>query len=228
MFLCLGKGLGAMAVWAINRLKGEECKMEKVVGWLGAWMVALSFSVSVSAQTQGPRELVEQVTADILVVVKEQRYLLDENPEAFYQAVDEVLSPIVAFNFIAKGVMGKYAKQATPAQKQRFKDVFQINLISTYAKGMAVYGDQEVVVEPLNGEIGARRKVSIIQKVRGADGENTVSYTMGKSKGSDEWKLLNVTINGINLGKTFRSQFAQAMKKKGDLDSVIDGWSNNS
>jgi len=202
--------------------------MEKVVRWLGAWIVALSFSVSVAAQTQGPQEVVELMTADILVVVKEQRYLLDENPEDFYRAVSEVLSPIVAFNYIAKGVMGKYAKQATSAQRQRFSDVFQMNLISTYAKGMAVYGDQEVIVEPLDGEIGARRKVSIIQKVRGEDGENTVSYTMGKSKGSGEWKLLNVIINGINLGNTFRSQFAQAMKKKGDLDTVIDSWSSSS
>jgi len=202
--------------------------MEKVVRWLAAWIVALSFSVSVAAQTQGPQEVVELMTADILVVVKEQRYLLDENPGDFYQAVSEVLSPIVAFNYIAKGVMGKYAKQATPAQRQRFSDVFQMNLISTYAKGMAVYGDQEVIVEPLDGEIGARRKVSIIQKVRGEDGENTVSYTMGKSKGSGEWKLLNVIINGINLGNTFRSQFAQAMKKKGDLDTVIDSWSSSS
>lgn len=200
----------------------------KVVRGFGLWVVAMVLSASVSAQSEGPREVVEHMTVDILQVLKDKRHLLDEQPEAFYGAVSDVLSPIVAFEYIAKGVMGKYGKQATAEQKQRFSDVFQMNLISTYAKGMAVYGDQEVVVEPLDGEVGSRRKVSVLQTVRGEDGENTVAYTMGKSKDSGEWMLLNVTINGVNLGITFRSQFAQAMKKKGDLDEVINGWSASS
>mgnify|MGYP003683489917 CR=1 FL=1 len=200
----------------------------KVVHGLGLWVAAMMLSLSVSAQSEGPREVVEHMTTDILQVLKDKRHLLDEKPEAFYGAVSDVLSPIVAFEYIAKGVMGKYGKQATAEQKQRFSDVFQMNLISTYAKGMAVYGDQEVVVEPLDGEVGSRRKVSVLQTVRGDDGENTVAYTMGKSKDSGEWMLLNVTINGVNLGITFRSQFAQAMKKKGDLDEVINGWSASS
>ena len=36
----------------------------------------------------------------------------------------------------------------------------------------------------------------------------------------------NVIINGINIGKLFRDQFADAMQKhNGDLDKTIDGWS---
>jgi len=51
---------------------------------------------------------------------------------------------------------------------------------------------------------------------------------MGKKKATGEWKLLNVTLDGINLGSTFRSQFAQAMKKAGDVESVIVNWSSRS
>jgi phospholipid transport system substrate-binding protein len=46
---------------------------------------------------------------------------------------------------------------------------------------------------------------------------------MGKNR-EGEWKLINVVLNGINLGKTFRSQFMQAMKKQGDLNQVIAEW----
>ncbi len=32
-------------------------------------------------------------------------------------------------------------------------------------------------------------------------------------------------INGINIGKLFRDQFADAMQRNGnDLDKTIDGW----
>lgn len=203
--------------------------MNKVHGfrlWVAAMI--LSLSVSTQAQADGPREVVQRMTTDILQVLKDKRHLLDDEPEAFYQAVSDVLSPVVAFDYIANGVMGRYKKQATAEQRQRFSDVFQMDIISTYAKGMAVYGNDEIVIEPLDGDIGSRRKVSVVQKVRGAKGENTVSYTMGKSKANGQWLMLNVTINGINLGKNFLSQFSRAMKKKGDLDAVINGWSASS
>ena len=50
-----------------------------------------------------------------------------------------------------------------------------------------------------------------------------VQYTLGKING--EWKLRNVIINGINIGKLFRDQFADAMQRNGnDLDKTINGW----
>jgi phospholipid transport system substrate-binding protein len=40
-----------------------------------------------------------------------------------------------------------------------------------------------------------------------------------------QWKLINVKVNGINLGLQFRDKFRQDMAaQKGDIDKVIDGW----
>ena len=42
----------------------------------------------------------------------------------------------------------------------------------------------------------------------------------------EDWKLRNLSINGINLGLQFRSQFAAAMRKhKNNIDEVIAFWS---
>ncbi|MEL7399164.1 MAG: ABC transporter substrate-binding protein, partial [Pseudomonadota bacterium] len=112
--------------------------------------------------------------------------------------------------------------------RQRFSQVFQSDLISTYAKGMAAFGDERIEVLPPTQDIEGQKRVNVIQKVYTENGENTVSYTMGFSKKTSEWKLLNVVINGVNLGATFRSQFAQAMQKAGDLDVVIKEWSAQS
>ncbi len=41
-----------------------------------------------------------------------------------------------------------------------------------------------------------------------------------------QWKVVNVIVNGINLGLTFRNQFDQAMRDHNrDYDAVINGWS---
>ena len=40
-----------------------------------------------------------------------------------------------------------------------------------------------------------------------------------------QWKLINIVINGVNLGLTFRNQFYALMKKEGNnLDAVIERW----
>lgn len=197
-----------------------------VLALLGAVWFSLSSSVLWAEQaTADPYALVEQVTIEIQEVVRDKSKLLDSNPREFYDAIAEVLDPIVAFDYIAGGVMGNYAKQATAEQKQRFSEVFRENLISTYAKGMAVYGLQKIVIVPPETAVADQRRVSVLQKVVSDDGEHVVNYTMGKSAQGNSWKLLNVTINGVNLGVTFRSQFAQAMKATGDLDQVINNWS---
>jgi phospholipid transport system substrate-binding protein len=43
---------------------------------------------------------------------------------------------------------------------------------------------------------------------------------------NDEWKIINLIVNGVNLGLTFNSQFDRAMREHNrNFDRVIDGWS---
>jgi len=185
-------------------------------------------SLHAEDDAEGPHALVADVTERVLRVVREKGTLLEVDPDTYYSAVGEVLGPIVAFDYIAKGVMGRFAKQATAEQRKRFSDIFQGDLISTYAKGLAAYADQDIrVVEP-DGDISALSMVSVKQVVTTEEGQHLLVYKMGKKKATGEWKLLNVTLDGINLGSTFRSQFAQAMKKAGDVEMVIASWSSRS
>ncbi|MGH8421055.1 MAG: MlaC/ttg2D family ABC transporter substrate-binding protein, partial [Pseudomonas fluorescens] len=84
------------------------------------------------------------------------------------------------------------------------------------------YNNQGIVVDPAKDESGDR--TSVAMTVKGSNGAiYPVSYTLEKING--EWKLRNVIINGINIGKLFRDQFADAMQRNGnDLDKTINGW----
>jgi len=206
----------------------EKVFSRVVIGLMMMWSMLLPASLHAADALEGPHAVVAGVTERVLVVVRENSSLLESDPDAYFAAVGEVLGPIVAFDYIAKGVMGRFAKQATPGQRERFSAVFQGDLISTYAKGLAAYADQEIrVVEP-DGDISTLSMVSVRQVVATDEGEHLLVYKMGKKKATGEWKLLNVTLDGINLGSTFRSQFAQAMKKAGDVEAVIVNWSSRS
>ena len=168
--------------------------------------------------------LVDQVTQDVLGVVANNKTTIKDNPEKYYAEVSKVLEPVVAFDYIAKVVMAQYYKSATDKQRDAFATTFTQSMVETFAKGMANYSDFEITVQPPEGDISDQRKVEVLQEVKTNDGKHIVSYTMAKAR-TGEWKLINVVLNGINLGKSFRDQFTQAASQQsGDIDKVIATW----
>ncbi|HEY8568348.1 ABC transporter substrate-binding protein [Microbulbifer sp.] len=173
---------------------------------------------------ENPYTVIESVSSELLGVIRSEGQLVSSNPQRYYASVDRVLAPVVDFDFIARGVMGNYAKQATPAQRAKFSSAFRRDLVATFARGVATFGGMDVkVVNP--GSAPSGNRVNVLQEVRSSEGLTKVSYTLVRNK-SGQWKLINVILNGVNLGKTFRGQFSQAMQTNGgDLDKVIANWS---
>jgi phospholipid transport system substrate-binding protein len=173
---------------------------------------------------QGPHQLVESVTEDLLTQIDKYRDSFEQDPEPFFSALDCLLGEVVDFRWIAYNVMGPYRAQATDEQLKRFAQAFREDLIETYARGLISYGDETIVVLPPEEELGDKRRVTVAQEIHGVDGVFPLYYSMARNKQGD-WKVTNVVINGINLGKTFRNQFSQrAQKYGGDIDQVIDSW----
>jgi len=191
------------------------------------WLVAallLTCWMPFASAAQNPYAMIEGVSNDLLGVIRANGQYLNSNPQRYYSAVDRVLEPVVDFNFIARGVMGRYAKQATAAQRAKFTSTFRRDLVATFARGVATFGDMDVkVVNP--GSAPGGNRVNVLQEVRSSEGLTKVSFTLVRNR-SGQWKLINVILNGVNLGKTFRGQFAQAMQANGgDIDKVIANWS---
>lgn len=205
-------------------------KAQKFWGYLGAIILAVAvMGASAQSEVATPQQVVEKVTNDLLAEVKKSAALLKSNPDQYFESIETILEPVVDFEFIAKNVMGVYWQKATPAQQASFVKVFKRGMVKTYAKGMANYADLKIEVLPPEGEVEEYGKATVLQKVTAADGINRVAYTMGRRKGDDTtWQLINVVLDGVNLGKTFRSQFAQLVKEhEGELDAAIAGWQSN-
>lgn len=186
--------------------------------------VLLCCLAPVAAAAENPYTLIEGVSGQLLDVIRSEGKSVNSSPQRYYSAVDRVLGPVVDFDFIARGVMGSHAKQATAAQRAKFASTFRRDLVATFARGVATFGNMDVkVVNP--GSAPSGNRVNVLQEVRSKEGVTKVSYTLVRNR-SGQWKLINVILNGVNLGKTFRGQFSQAMQVNGgDIDKVIANWS---
>ncbi|UVE18569.1 ABC transporter substrate-binding protein [Pseudomonas sp. LS44] len=170
------------------------------------------------------QEVVKRTTDEMLQDLKSNRDQYRTNPSAFYDALNRIIGPVVDTDGISRSIMTvKYSRGATPEQMTRFQENFKRSLMQFYGNALLEYDNQDIRVLP-GGKQADPERTSVNMEVRDSKGTvYPVTYTMVQIKG--EWMLRNVTINGINIGKLFRDQFADSMQKNGnDLNKTIDGW----
>ncbi|MBX2807625.1 MAG: ABC transporter substrate-binding protein [Cellvibrionaceae bacterium] len=171
-----------------------------------------------------PHKVVQETTAKVLAAIKKGDLDPQKSPEIFVDKLSAILDPVVAFDRIARGVMGSHAKKVSKQQLASFSRAFKLGLVNTYGKGLSEFGDVEIVVLPPSQEVGDQKRVSVVQELRSANSINQVSYSMAKNARGD-WKMINIVFNGINLGRTFQKQFAASVKKNdGDVVKTINEW----
>ena len=169
-------------------------------------------------------EYVEKIHEDIVLVVRAKQGIYEENPEEFIKAISFALQPLVDFKRISRNVMGRYYKDANKEQIEKFNKVFKASLLETYSKTLAEFKDEEILVssEVKKSPKGNKEKVSL--QIVTSTKVYPAIYDMYLNK-QGQWKLINIVINGVNLGLTFRNQFYSLMEKEGNnLDVVIERW----
>lgn len=171
-------------------------------------------------------EVVQQTTTKLLADLKENKAQYRTDPAAFYDALNSILGPVVDVEGISRGVMTvRFSRQASPEQMQRFEENFKRSLMQFYGNALLEYNNQDIRVLPVSGKQDPQRTAVNMEIKDGNGAIYPLSYTMVSQDGT--WKMRNVIINGINVGKLFRDQFAQSMQNNGnDLDKVIDTWSD--
>lgn len=185
--------------------------------------VAAQAEATAQEKAETPHEIVELVTEELFGIVRKYDGG-SKDPDAFHAEVTKALEPVVHFGYIARVVMGPHAKEASDEQVRQFAEVFKRGLVRTYARGIAGYVDSDIKVAPPSGDISGEDRVSVQQNVRHRGSNHRLSYSMRKNS-AGEWWLINLVLDGVNLGSSFRSQFNEAARKHdGDLDKVIDTW----
>lgn len=195
---------------------------------LGLALFALTGAAApLTANIEDPRETVQQTSDALIEVIEEAKDYYDDDPDRFYVAVQNVLDPVVDFDAFARGVMAVYYKRANPEQRTRFAESFKSGLVRTYAKALLEFSDEQILVLPQDRPPRDPKKQTVKMEVRSTDGKVYPAVYAMRLYDDGAWRIRNIIINGINIGLTYRNQFASAMKSPeygGDLDKVIDGW----
>ncbi|MEX0943133.1 MAG: ABC transporter substrate-binding protein [Pseudomonadales bacterium] len=199
-------------------------KAALVITMMALMQVSMS---SRSAEVPDPYVTVQEATDELIARLAKVKPLYETDRQEFYREVRNSLAPLVDFEGFARGVMAKYYRSATDAQKENFVTKFERQLVETYANALAAFDHQKIEVnQPSQPPEDGRATIDI--SIHGSSGQvYTVIYSLALLDGN--WKLRNVIIDGINIGYQFRSQFSNYMQKYGnDIDQVIANWNVDS
>lgn len=200
-------------------------RFRKTTVWLAVlFAFLLALAPTAQAQSLGPEEVVRNNIDSFMDELESRKDYYANNVDELKKLVDENLENVADFRYIGASVMGSYFRNASPEQRRDFVKVFRQTLIDTYTRGLVTFDYDEIRVMDTQRAQRYEDQASVDMEIVANDGNvYPVSYSLRLSDG--EWRVVNVIVNGINLGLTFRNQFDQAMRDNNrDYDAVIDNW----
>ena len=194
------------------------------------WILAM-LTLAVAPAWAGPEDelksYVDNSTQLLVDKLNAEKSLYSEDPEAFYKLMEETLDEFVDFRRIAARVMGRYARQTTPEQRDEFVERFKRSLFDAYAQALVNADDFQMTVQDAEILPNNSDRASVQMQLTSASGSRIpITYSMFKNN-EDRWMMENLIVEGVNIGLAFRDRFAQEMEQnRGQIQLVIDGWGN--
>lgn len=182
--------------------------------------IACLFSAQfLCAQNVSPVVMLEQTANEIISNLKQNKMKLKSNPDIVYKAVAAHLLPKVDVAGMSRSVLGRQAwTKATPEERELFSKEFTRLVIRTYSSPLAQYSDETVQFLPVRGA-GNTRFMRVNSVIVRSQGQNIpMSYSLISKNG--QWKIYDISVEGVSLLQSFRSQFAQALQNSTIKDVI--------
>jgi phospholipid transport system substrate-binding protein len=177
---------------------------------------------------ENPYNFIDVNAQKMVIVLKENKLLFTEDRELYEQKIKEIFEPMIDFRRVAATVMGKkYYLASSKEQRSEFVDIFKDSLLDTYAETLAQWENQTITtIFPINMEDQSYelKNIEVQQTLNTGSSKYPISYKLRKNK-DNSWSIVNIIVNGVNLGLTFRNQFqALASNNNGDIEATLKGW----
>jgi phospholipid transport system substrate-binding protein len=184
-----------------------------------AWVTVLF-----AADGSSPVALLQSIADNMISGLKAHQATLKSNPGVVYSLANRYVVPHADLDEMSRRVLPARTWQAaTPAQKAQFKKQFTKTLIRTYASAIAEYRDETIKFFPVRGGAGGG-SVRVDSQIIRTDGPTiSVSYTLVNKGG---WKLVDMTVEGISMLQSFRSQFSDKLGSE-DIEGLIHDLSSH-
>ena len=193
---------------------------------LTAFLVIFCLHMNLVGESD-PHKFIDSQSQEMVSIIINNQNLFAEDPELFKDKISMIFEPMVDFRRVGASVMGKkYYLASSKSQRLEFIQAFKNSLLDTYTSTLSQWGDQKIVT--VFPEVSEFKKTEDVQQNL-ITGSNIypITYKVRKNKNGD-WLIINIIVNGVNLGLTFRNQFqALAKEHNENIDEIIKHWTSD-
>jgi phospholipid transport system substrate-binding protein len=183
-------------------------------------LLSLGFAVTAAAQEQSPEQLVQKLTDEVLATIKSDKQLAAGDKQKALKLAEEKVLPYIDFEESTRIAVGRAWSQATPEQKKRLVTEFRNMLVRTYSNAIEGYAGQSLKVLPSRGGKQDSKDEATVrtQFIRAGGKPLPIEFQMRKS--GQTWKVYDISVEGVSLVLTYRSEFDAVVKQEG-IDGLI-------
>ena len=174
---------------------------------------------------ENPYVFIDNNAQKMVQVLTLEAALFETDRSLYEQKIKDIFEPMIDFRRVAASVMGKkYYLLASQGERSEFVLIFKDSLLDTYAETLAQWGDSTITTKFPDSKSNIYEKnVEVKQVLNTGSSKYPISYKLRRNE--EGWKIVNIIINGVNLGLTFRNQFqALAVTHSENIDLTLQNW----
>ncbi|MCX8071305.1 MAG: ABC transporter substrate-binding protein [Candidatus Binatia bacterium] len=176
---------------------------------VSAVTVLSTFPATSALAQETPRQVIEQTADAVLAVLRDS----SRTSEQKRQQIEEIASARFDFDTVSKLVLARNWKRLSPEQQSRFVKEFRKHLSLTYGRNVDQYNNERAEV------VGERQEPdgdwTVKTRILRPQGGEPIAVDYRLRKLGNQWKVIDVIIEGTSLVANFRSQFQEIVSRDG-------------
>ncbi|MHC4267554.1 MAG: MlaC/ttg2D family ABC transporter substrate-binding protein [Planctomycetota bacterium] len=173
----------------------------------------LSFKVTVAGVETEAEKTLKAAVDEVFTVLTNKEVSMDQKK----REVIGITNRVFGFPLMARLSIGKeHWSQFNAKQKDEFISLFTELFQRFYIDKLDLFSDEEVIFQPATAV--KKKKVQIPTTLLSNNKKFSVLYKMANTKNG--WKIYDITIEGVSLIHTYRSQYHHILKS-GEIEDLL-------
>ncbi|MEI7238098.1 phospholipid-binding protein MlaC [Pectobacterium brasiliense] len=169
-----------------------------------------------AADQTNPYRLMNEAAEKTFDRLKNEQPKIKQNPDYLRTVVREELLPYVQVRYAGALVLGRYYKDATPAQRDAYFKAFEAYLEQAYGQALAMYNRQTYQIAP-EKPLGDADIVSIRVTIIDNGGRPPVrlDFQWRKNSKTGNWQAYDMIAEGVSMITTKQNEWAAILRQNG-------------
>ncbi|MBS0970483.1 phospholipid-binding protein MlaC [Chimaeribacter arupi] len=163
-----------------------------------------------------PYRVMEEAAQKTFTRLKSEQPKIKQDPNYLREVVRQELLPYVQVKYAGALVLGRYYKEATPAQREAYFKAFEDYLAQAYGQALALYHGQTYQIAP-DQPLGDANIIAIRVTIVDNGGRPPVrlDFQWRKNSKTGNWQAYDMIAEGVSMITTKQNEWADILRQQG-------------